>query len=247
MSSKRGRRNGKWHKEKKIKRIKAKRDELFNSSRDMDYVALEEPIFAGWDISISLKDEYSNRSDLSYLFKILEAVNLSSFFSRDVNLIKHIRKNNHSFGSLNSYRTYISALDKKLINKRSFDSLPEELKIYFKVDKFYKYSSESNPFYGVDDNYFPWYEFKLKISKSYYYYRGIPNSAAQSEYDKLSNLFLNDIKKLWGGRHRDDFKKGIKGAWRNALKEVVSKQMTEEDLLDYKYPKCWDKREFGWG
>ena len=245
MSSKRGRRNGKWHKEKKIRRIKEERDTLFWSSKSMDYIPLEEPIFAGWDVSISLKDEYSSRNDLEYILKVLEVINSSSFFTKDINLVKHVRKNNHDLKSLMSYKLNYKTLSSRVINKNKYENLSEELKIFFQKAKFYKYSTELNPYYEVND-YFPWYEFKLKISKAYYYYRGIHNSAAQREYDKLSNLYWVDLLKIWGKSNRDSFKKGIKGSWRNALKEVVSKQMTEEELLDYKYPKCWDKKDYGW-
>jgi hypothetical protein len=250
MSKSLGRRDGKWHKEKKIRRLFERRNELLELSMKREYVELEKPQFAGWDVSLTLRSSGKHRSDSPQLQKVVDVLNSrKSFFTKDVKKIQFIRRSGFTLGSLNTYYSFstfsYNGLNTKFLSSRDYHLIPDEIKKYFSISLRYKFFKEEQYKYQISDS-FPWYELRLMIKKSYYAYRVFYDTAAQSEADKIYNLNYVEFSKLWGKRRRDSYLKSIKSAWRSSTKEIVSKQMTEDEILDYKYPKCWDKKLFGW-
>lgn len=256
MSTERGRRNGKWHKEKSNRRLQQKRDDLHTQSRKAEYIPLEKPIFAGWDIKIGLTESGLRRRDSEDIQKVLNILNLSrEMFTKEVKFIKHIRSKNYFVDSIKSYSIYrgyyVDSFYNRHITYNEYYNLPAYLKKWFFEDRYYKYSNwrgNGKSYYGVSDG-FPWYECRIVITKSFYNYKKVYDTIAQSEYDKLDgDLYLVD-RKMWGGRWRDDFKKSNKAAWRNSLLRVVKNQLTPDEVID-EYSNIFKKtnntRDYGW-
>jgi len=243
----------KWLREKELRRLADKRDELWQQSTEAEYIPLEKPIFAGWDISVGFRESAKRRRDFEKISKILNVIIREEFFTRDKKLVRFIRGNNFKIESLRNYYKYsyyhLNSILNKHIDFKTYNNLSEEFKSYFYADRFYKYSTAERPYYELDVFKFPWYECRLIISKSYNYYKKIYNTEAKSEYDKLLNLHYVDFSKMWGrGYWRDDFKRSNKGAMRNSLRMMVSKQYTPDDILDdvNLFKGCFDKRNYGW-
>lgn len=256
MSTKRGRRNGKWHKEKANRRLQQKRDDLRKQSRKVEYIPLEKPIFAGWDLKITLTESGMRRKDSQEVQRVLNILNLSrEMFTREVKFIRHIRNNNYSLDSIKSFSLYrgyyIDYFSNRHITYNEYYNLPDDLKKWFYEDRYYKYSSWARlgrGYYGVNNS-FPWYECRISITKSFYNYKRVYDSVAQSEYHKLDgNLYVID-RKTWGKRWRDDFKKSNKAAWKRVTKKIVQNQYNPEEIID-KYGEIFrdtnKQRDYGW-
>lgn len=235
MSTKRGRRNGRWLKEKSNRSLQERRDRLRKESLVVEYVPLDKPVFCGWDITLEALTE---NKDLQKVVKVMGWSD--AFYIRDVNRLKSIRKYGRTYQSYLKLRNEYYGF-RNFIMPKDYFQLPYSVKSYFRPTD-HKYGIV----YILIWN-FPFYLLSLKINKTYYYYKKIYNTEAQSEYYKLDgDLYLVD-RKSWGrGYQRDDFRGSLKSAWKSAMREISSKQFDEEDLLDYKYPKCWDKKSFGW-
>lgn len=249
------RRNGRWHKEKQIRRLQEKRDELRIQSRTIEYIPLEKPVFAGWDVSIGLTESGLHRQDALEIQRILNVLNVDKgIFSRNVKFIKSIRNSGHTIqglrvtlGTYGHYPHY--GLASNHISFHIFHNLPEDLKRYFSKDKYYKYSLYGREYYALNYS-FPWYACKVLINKSYYNYRGIPNSEAEREYDKLSAWLNKYDLKTWGrNSYRDDFRKSNKVAMQNALKKIIKKQYSPDEIIDYHdeiFRNTCQRKDFGW-
>lgn len=239
MSTKRGRRNGIWHKDKANRRLQKKRDELKKQSREVEYVALEKPIFAGWDITIGLTESGARRKDSQEIQAILNIINDErGIFTREIKYIRHIRHNNHALDSIKTYYQNIGYFydfgSDRHISWRVYNRLPNNLKKWFYEDKYYKYSTWSNRnfYYGTVSN-FPWYECRLVITRSYYHYKKVYNSVAQSEHAKLDGNLYSVDRKTWGRYSwRDCFADSNKAAWKNSLRRIVGSQYTPDEIID---------------
>lgn len=258
MSTKRGRRNGVWHKEKSNRRLQQKRDELRQQSHEITYEPLEKPIFAGWDIKIGLTESGTRRRDSQEVQKVLNILNLSrEMFTREIKFIKHIRNNNHSIDSIKSFYQhrgyYVDHFSNRHITYNEYHNLPEHLKRWFYEDRCYKYSNwwrnDGKSYYGVTSS-FPWYECRVIVTKSFYNYKKVYNTVAQSEYAKLDgDLYVID-RKMWGrDKWRDSFVRANKVAYRNATKSIVSNQYTPDEVID-NYSTIFrhvnNNRNYGW-
>lgn len=236
MSTKRGRRNGKWHKEKQIRRLQSLRDDLWQKSIEREYIPLEKPVFAGWDISIGVTESGARRRDSEDIQKILNILNLSrELFTKDVKFIRHIRNNGHFLDSVKSFYQYrgytIDHFSNRHITYHEYHNLPEDLKKWFYADRYYKYSSWMNDkcYYGVKSE-FPWYECKIVIERSFYNYKIVYDTQAQSEHDKLdADLWLWDRKSSGHGYHYDGWKKSEQ-KFKNGLKIITNKNYSPEEI-----------------
>src|SRR5690606_10324383 len=127
------------------------------------------------------------------------------------------------------------------------------LKKYFFPNKYYKYSSYDKPYYRIKDDYFPWYEVRIKIKKVYWSCLNHPNTAAKSEFDKLrNNLFGNNLwNEFYGRRYRDDNSKSLKTSSRvlcQLFKIAANNNLLDDDIepILTKQSKLYDKKQFGW-
>ncbi len=256
MSNKRGRRNGRWHKEKANRRLQEKRDDLRKQSREVEYVPLEKPIFAGWDLSIGLTESGMRRKDSQEIQEVINILNESrQIFTRDIKYIRHIRNNDHSLDSIKSYYQnrgyFIDYFSNRHITWREYHNLPQHLKEWFYEDRYYKYSSwmHRNYYYGTVSN-FPWYEVRVVITRSYYHYKKVYNTVAQSEYDKLDGDLYLVNRKTWGrDKYRDSFVDSNKAAWKNSLRRIISSQYTPDEIIDNCskiFKGTNDKKDYGW-
>lgn len=244
MSTKRGRRNGKWHKEKSNRRLQELRDELHDKSIKREYIPLEKPIFAGWDVSISVEGFRRDRHEIE---AVIAAIGWNSqFFIRNVSRVRELRRDNHSFYTYlkirNSYYGYCNT-----INSNTYQKLPESIQKYF-YRSYYDYLGISRERYELKWS-FPFYALKVNVKKSYYKYKVVYDTVAQSEYDKLDNrLYIVDCK-TWGSRYRDSYVKTNKAAWKNAMRYIVTKQYTPEEVID-EHSKIFknvnNKKDYGW-
>lgn len=245
MSTKRGRRNGKWHKEKANRRLQELRDELWSKSEEKEYIPLEKPIFAGWDVSISVEGFRRDRHEIE---AVIKAVGWAfPFFIRNISNIRELRKDNYSFYTFlkirKSYYGYNST-----INLDTYQKLPESIKKYFHKTYITNLRSILVERYELNWN-FPFYALKVNVKKSYYKYKIIYNTVAQSESDKLDNrLYLVDCKK-WGSRYRDSFVRTNKTHWKNAMRTIVTNQYTPDEVIDNYcdiFKNVNNKRDYGW-
>lgn len=256
MSTKRGRRNGKWHKEKSNRRLQQKRDDLRDKSNEVEYVPLEKPIFAGWDLKICLTESGMRRKDSQEIQRVLNVLNLSGdMFTREVKLVRHIRVNNYSLDSIKSFSSYRGFYVDHFLNRHitftKYHNLPGDLKKWFYEDRYYKYSNwrgNGKSYYGVING-FPWYECRVSITKSFYNYKKVYNSVAKSEWAKLDgNLYVVD-RKTWGNSCRDKFVRANRFAWKRATNKIVHNQYTPDEIID-KYLEIFkgtnNKRDYGW-
>lgn len=251
MSTKRGRRNGKWHKEKQVRRLQSLRDDLYQKSREKEYIPLEKPVFAGWDISIGLSHEAKFRKDSEDLQRVANIFGDRGIFTKDVKLVRFIRTNRFT---LDSYRNFYKFrvyhdIGNRYIKFHEFNNLPENLKNWFVADKLYKYSTDERPYYTTRYS-FPWYAFRLYITKSYNTHKVVYDTVTQSEHDKLdADLWLWD-RKSWRRSWRDDFKKSNKAAYKKSLRKIITNQYTSDEI-DINYSDIFKgtnkQRDYGWG
>jgi len=189
MSTKRGRRNGKWHKEKANRRLQQKRDELWQQSCKAEYIPLEKPIFAGWDITMEVTSGRRDAEELEAIAKIMEWS--KDFYVKDVKRIKSIRR----YGR--TYESYIKLRGEyygyyNFIREDVYSKLPYKLLKYFNTSSHDRWGKV----YTLNWN-FPFYALSLKIKKSYYYYKKVYDTVAQSEWAKLDgDLYVID-RKMW--------------------------------------------------
>lgn len=238
------RRNGRWHKEKANRRLQELRDELRVQSRKREYIPLEKPIFAGWDIVISVEGFRRDRPELE---AVIAAIGWSSaFFVRNVAHVRTLRRENHSFYTYlkirNSYYGYNS-----YISVKTYEALSEDTKKYFHYVS-YNYSGVIRERYELSWN-FPFYALKVGVKKSYYHYKIVYDTVAESEYEKLdSKLYEVDCKK-WGNRYRDCFITTNRAAWKKSLDLIVCLQLSPEEIID-EYTTVFkgtnNKKNYGW-
>jgi len=238
------RRNGRWHKEKSNYRLLKRMDELRKQSRVKEYVPLEEPIFAGWDIFVTVEGFRKDRLELE---TIINAIGWSSeLFVRNVTNIRQIRKDGHSLWAYlkvrDSYYGYNS-----YINQKTYDKLSESAKAYFGL-RYVEYYNGVRERYELKWN-FPFYALKVNVKKSYYNYRIVYDNVAQSDFDKLSDRLYVEDEKRYGNRYRDCFIRANSSSWKNSLKEVVAKQLSPEEIIDEYtnlFKRTNNKRDYGW-
>lgn len=245
MSTKRGRRNGKWHKEKSNRRLQEIRDNLRYESRQKEYIPLEKPIFAGWDMSVVVEGIRKDRQDLE---AVIAAIGWSScVFIRDVRHIRSLRRSNHSFFEYLTIRSAHYNGGNSRISANSYERLSEEAKKYF--GRIYSnYLGITIESYELKWN-FPFYALKVTLKKSYYKYKVVYDTVAQSEYTKLdSRLYLVDCR-TWRNNWRDSFVRANKVAWKNSLKSIVSNQYSPHEIID-NYSEIFkntnNKRDYGY-
>lgn len=221
------RRNGRWHKEKANRRLQELRDELRVQSRKREYIPLEKPIFAGWDIVISVEGFRRDRPELE---AAIAAIGWSSaFFVRNVAHVKDLRKNNHSFYTYlkirNSFYGYNSS-----INLATYNKLPDNTKKYFnyRLSEFLGLKRER---YELAWN-FPFYALKVSVKKSYYHYKIVYDTVAESEHKKLNDRLYEVDHKTWRSYHRDSFIASNRAAWKKSLKIIVALQLSPEEVID---------------
>jgi hypothetical protein len=245
MSTKRGRRNGKWHKEKSNRRLQELRDILRYESRQKEYIPLEKPIFAGWDMSVVVDGFRKDRQDLE---AVIAAIGWSScIFIRNVSHIRSLRRSNHSFFEYLTIRSAHYNGGNSRISTNTYEGLTEEVKKYF-GRVCYDYLGIAREAYELKWN-FPFYALKVSVKKSYYKYKVVYDTVAQSEYEKLDNrLYLVDCK-AWRSRYRDSFVKANKAAWKDTLKSIVGNQYSPDEVID-NYSEIFkntnNKRDYGW-
>ena len=245
MSTKRGRRNGKWHKEKSNRRLQELRDNLRYESRQKEYIPLEKPIFAGWDMSVVVDGFRKDRQDLE---AVIAAIGWSScIFIRNVSHIRSLRRSNHSFFEYLTIRSAHYNGGNSRISANIYERLSEEAKKYF-GRVYSNYSGIIIESYELKWN-FPFYTLKVILKKSYYKYKIVYNTVAQSEHKKLdTRLYLVD-RRAWRDRWRDSFVRANKVAWKNSLKSIVSNQYSPDEIID-NYSEIFkntnNKREYGW-
>lgn len=251
--SRQNRRNGLWHKKKQIRRLQTLRDNLRDKSHEKEYIPLEKPIWSGWDISIGLSHEAKFRKDADDLQKIADVLGNRSVFTKNVKLVRFIRRNGFT---LDSYRHFYKEywfsyydLGNRHIKFHEYNNLPENLKHWFSPDKMYKYSTDERPYYTTRWS-FPWYAFRLYISKSFNTHKVVYDTVAQSEYEKLDgDLYVWDSK-TWGRySYRDSFVKRNKTAYKTSLRKIVTYQYSPEEIID-EYSQIFrgtnNQRDYGW-
>lgn len=165
----------------------------------------------------------------------------------------------HKFRAYKTYKYGVSNFNgRSTIDQKIYNTLSHKAKSYYTSLSLEKVLQ---PIKGIRYRLnweLPWYELVFKITKSYYTQMPIPNSDAQSKYQKLDDRLDKwkgkGLEKSWNGKwsryHRDSYVRGIKSSWRVATKQfanTATKQglMDEDEEFLLSRTKAY-KRDYGW-
>jgi hypothetical protein len=208
-----------------------------------EYVDLEQPRFAGWNISITLDTKHLDDLLIDRFTRILEFLGLDKpIFIRKVATVKIIRRLNHNFRKFlntvlekNSYSTTygfslihasehdikreIKSTDSwRCISRKKFNRTPEDLKKYF-----YRMLN----YYWLNEKSFPNNILKIKVSKAYHTKVFIPDGEGIADYERCMEILRNSG--YWGQyRSSWDIKPKIRDKWKRAL-NTLKQSKTYED------------------
>lgn len=219
-----------------------------------DYIiweALEKPVFAGWEVWVTLSESRMRSKDAEDLLKVIDIIGLSKpqFWRHQLD-IKTIRRYNHR------YIQCINALYKRhhypISQPFSIHSITEsQYKSLGHLQKYFdRYDYPGDNWKPAYKEYrlnwsFPRYELIFKIKKSYNTYIAHLYGDKIGEYEKLHrwlyhNNQIHAYANIYGevGRYRDDRRRSIKCNWRNATKKLL--KFANTDLL---HSEEWDDVE----
>jgi hypothetical protein len=188
---------------KSLRRIAAESKAVSDYMRkNRVYEDLQEPRFAGWEVSIALYLTHVATKDELFM-RIYKALDLAerSVYTRNVKHIKMIRMLGHNFhkvtskafvfGRWSGLYNYLEHWDH--ISDRTYRKLPDDLKPYFIKVGNYDYSFSPRYSSGIarhfDDN------LKIKIEKRYHTMREIPNGELLSLEQQLDEKL--DQERYW--------------------------------------------------
>jgi hypothetical protein len=187
----------KEEKYKKFLRDYKELGELRDLAREIHYIELEKPQFAGWEYSIGLDESGMRRRDAPDILFILDLLGLSKpYFIRNISTIVYLRKHRyHYYNAMKYYETgryrsvHLHGFNyKKLIDEKQYLSLSEHYRKFFIYDEYeskYRYFTGNR--YRFNWNAFPAYELKVKVRKAYWTKMGVHDTNAQTEYRKLDD------------------------------------------------------------
>jgi hypothetical protein len=236
----------------------------------MYWEALEKPVFAGWDVHVTLSPSGMRRRDAGELLGVLDILQASRpVFWRNARYVRAVRRGKYLYKDVerefyaNKWGLYHSSgrLFSRSIDERTYDGLSGTYKKYFEKQRV------SGNFWRPDYwEYhlkweFPTYELIVKVQKSYNTFIGHLYGDEIGEYNKLHQWLWHEAqaptrKRLgWNiGYRRDSFHRGIKTRWAAACKELIRIPLQNsqewgayefEDYIDRRYH-LHDKKKYGW-
>jgi hypothetical protein len=162
---------------------------------ELDYIELDEPIHAGWDVWIDISEAGRRRKDATILIELLDTVTTSKpYFTRNVKIIQAIRR--HDYDYMTVRNSFIWGKHRWLYNNWDYRSyleearymkLSERCKGYFYKDTMFHPWTGRRIVYRLDLHKFPLYELEFKVKKIMWSKLTIPPKEEISAYRKLEN------------------------------------------------------------
>lgn len=256
-------RNKHFYKEKEWRQLDRRMDELYNykyasrwgriwhrhgvgnnPDQYMLWVPLEKPVFAGWEVWVTLGEAGLRRRDAPKILDVLKVLRVGEDNAHHISnsrSIRIIRDGKHSYvrieGSWRSrynkrkwgYAWGLEQLFNKKITAHQYANLKDDLKPYFSPnwydwDTWYKHVKKSDkPVSYTLNEAFPKYELIIKVKKSYNTYIGHLYGDEIGEYEKLHRYLWSEQcapqRKAVGYHSRDwrdrRWTSSLKRAWRD--------------------------------
>lgn len=202
---------------------------------------LEKPVFAGWDMWVTLSESGRRRRDAEKLLQVLSYLGASKpTFTREVRYIRLARKVAYRYAEVESawapsggpqYIYYpLKGLFNRTLTREVYTSMPDDLKPYFNRSTKHHWNGSEYYEYHLDWK-FPVYELILRCKKSYNNFIGHLYGDEIGEYNRLNRWLWHEAqikpyKALYGhvGYKKWYEKKyqkgGCRSRWNAACKEL---------------------------
>lgn len=209
--------------------IKAKErlDVVEEKLRELPLRPLQTPFQRGWEVSIRLRDDITRRSDAELIYKLLDMGYSKSYITQSLKDVKAIRKGETEVPYVDwrgrkSMRTLLP--NKKWIDEKQYNELPEHLKKYFDFDRLsVSYTRWGKKHYQL---YLTPYWLKLKARPYIVTHQCIKGGELERERDELRSFLEEywrewcDSGRRWMPKWKDD-RKDTKMAIRKVMKGEV--------------------------
>lgn len=246
-------RNEKEEKYKVLRRL-AKRDREIGYWRGaiLDWVPVEEPKFIGHEYQVVLTESGMRRRDASVLNELLSALGKPIFYHRDsftriVRLcghrIDHVKQH---FNRHENYNHFANQLFEASIREYAYERLSEDAQKWFNIENRVTMSGYAYKEYRLLPG-FPYYETKIKVSKTYSTHRGIPRADEIREAKIIHDALM--MNNYWCAKNGDQkangrctwfgqyMNKRVRSTWNHATR-MISKNITDVDDIE-----CAEKYE----
>lgn len=230
-------RNKYYQREKHWLAVERRLDEL--DPRAMIWVPLEKPVFAGWDIHVTLSESGKRRKDAQKLIDVLNVLGVGPEkprFIRQMRYIRIIRRFQHKYNQIETQWTDVlwhplKSLFNRQISKQEYHNLKDDLKPYFRSARTRLWNEEVTHYYLEN---FPVYELQIKAVKAYNAFIGHLQGHIVSEYNVLRRWLWHEAQapiyaSLHGHIHqRWDYNSGLKSRWKAACKQMRTVREIED-------------------
>lgn len=205
---------------KSFLKMEKRADELKEELRKLPLRELKTPYQKGWVITFRLRDDISRRADAELILQVLERGWNKETYVKDIEAVKAVRQGHTSYITKRKdvNGKYISVdlrPQRKLIDKKQYEALPDRIKEYFYLDTtheaYKKYNREY--FYGV----LPQYYLELKVRPYMITHERVKGGELEEEYK-----FLRDkLQEYW--REYFSYGKYPRGSQRRETRDKIQK------------------------
>lgn len=173
---------------KSFLKMEKRYNELFNEIHKLPLRELKTPYQKGWVITYRLRDDISRRQDVQIIKDVLEAGWNKELYVKDIEAVKAVRHGKKSYTTKHKdiNGKFVSCdlrPQRKLINKKTYDELPDKIKAYFYLDT----THESYKKYGREYYYavLPQYYLELKVRPNMITHERLKGGHLEEEYEFL--------------------------------------------------------------
>lgn len=241
-------RNKQTEAQKKLRRQLKREDFLWSCKHSLPWVELDKPYQSGWSISIGIREDYQRTKNADVYVELIPIVFGKAHITRNVNLIKAIRKmpKRELHESINRYRWSYDVPRVESLSEKQFEKLPEHLKKYFNLTKWCWFSKVNS--YSLN---LPKHIFKYVIKPNIITHVQEIDCDLESELALITSYHNKNIKKNFEARIiRGDGRYGYNGYSipYNRHKKEFKKQFKREienarEELDFNYYSYMDEYE----
>lgn len=214
-------RKHKTNKEKELRALFTRRDELFALRKAQPLVQLDEPYQKGWLVYVSLRDDILNTKDAAFFLKLIKKGFKPTHYIRKVKDVRYIRKG--IYGEIPyEYRRYPHNgyfPTRIKFSQEQVDNMTERERKYFMRRR-----KNSWDRYLKNDGFYlhlPKYWYKLKTKPNMVTESRLINSEIESEYQKIWNKItaMDGWNKFYAGSYN----------WMYKYKRHLNKEVTQEE------------------
>lgn len=186
------------------------------------------PFQMGWEVSIILRDDISNRNDADFIRHLINIGYKKFNIIKKIEYVRLIRKGILTYTWKSKYSNNINSIDfvpdRIFLSEKQYEKLSEREKAYFKKDRWgiYNYYNRNNYFLNI-----PQYWIKLKVKPRIFNKIMDKNGELESRYVKLiDKLHKPPYSKYYFGYRR-------KGYNIKHYKDEINKIKFNEQLKEY--------------